>query len=57
VVTLVQEQLKKVGINVEAQLVEHATYHENIRKTSILWLTTLFRPGDYAGGAGVHSDG
>jgi len=30
--TLVQEQLRKVGINVEAQLVEHATYHENIRK-------------------------
>src|SRR4051812_44926463 len=30
--TLVQEQLKKVGINVEVQLVEHATYHENIRK-------------------------
>ena len=30
--TLVQEQLKKVGINVEAHLVEDATYHENIRK-------------------------
>src|SRR5207237_9514074 len=29
--TLVQEQFKNVGINVEAQLVEHATYHENIR--------------------------
>jgi peptide/nickel transport system substrate-binding protein len=32
VMTLVQEQLKKVGINVELQLVEHPTYHENIRK-------------------------
>ena len=32
VMTLVQEQLKKVGINVELQVVEHATYHENIRK-------------------------
>jgi peptide/nickel transport system substrate-binding protein len=32
VLTLAQEQLKKVGINVELQLVEHATYHENIRK-------------------------
>src|ERR687888_1712435 len=32
VMTLVQEQLKKVGINVEMQLVEHPTYHENIRK-------------------------
>jgi peptide/nickel transport system substrate-binding protein len=32
VLTLAQEQLKKVGINVELQVVEHATYHENIRK-------------------------
>jgi peptide/nickel transport system substrate-binding protein len=32
VLTLAQEQLKKVGINVEMQIVEHATYHENIRK-------------------------
>ena len=30
--SLAQEQLKKVGINVELQVVEHATYHENIRK-------------------------
>ena len=32
VLTLAQEQLKKVGINVEMQVVEHATYHDNIRK-------------------------
>ena len=32
VMTLAQEQLRKVGINVELQVVEHATYHENIRK-------------------------
>ncbi len=32
VTTLVQEQLKKVGIIMEVQVVEHATYHENIRK-------------------------
>jgi peptide/nickel transport system substrate-binding protein len=32
VLTLAQEQLKKVNINVELQVVEHATYHENIRK-------------------------
>ncbi|MBI3827316.1 MAG: hypothetical protein HY294_15085 [Candidatus Rokubacteria bacterium] len=32
VLTLAQEQLRKVGINVEIQVVEHATYHENIRK-------------------------
>ena len=32
VLTLAQEQLKKAGIIVELQVVEHATYHENIRK-------------------------
>jgi peptide/nickel transport system substrate-binding protein len=32
VLTLAQEQLKKVGINLELQVVEHATYHDNIRK-------------------------
>ncbi len=32
VMTLAQEQLRKAGIVVEVQLVEHATYHENIRK-------------------------
>ncbi|HEV8531879.1 MAG TPA: ABC transporter substrate-binding protein [Methylomirabilota bacterium] len=32
VLTLAQEQLKQVGIIVELQVVEHATFHENIRK-------------------------
>jgi peptide/nickel transport system substrate-binding protein len=32
VATLAQEQLRKVGIMVELQVVDHATYHENIRK-------------------------
>jgi len=32
VLTLAQEQLKKANINVELQVVEHAVYHENIRK-------------------------
>jgi peptide/nickel transport system substrate-binding protein len=32
VLTLAQEQLKKVGVIVELQVVEHATFHENIRK-------------------------
>jgi peptide/nickel transport system substrate-binding protein len=32
VMTLAQEQLKKVGINVEMQIVDHATFHDNIRK-------------------------
>ncbi|GIX46763.1 MAG: ABC transporter substrate-binding protein [Candidatus Tectimicrobiota bacterium] len=32
IMVLVQEQLKKVGIDVQLQLVEHPTYHRNIRK-------------------------
>lgn len=47
--TLVQEQLKKVGINVELQLVEHATYHENIRKNLnpfVLYGGTRLTDGD-----------
>ncbi len=32
VLTLAQEQLRKAGIIVELQVVEHATFHENIRK-------------------------
>ena len=47
--TVVQEQLRKVGINVEAQLVEHATYHENIRKNLnpfVLYGGTRITDGD-----------
>jgi peptide/nickel transport system substrate-binding protein len=46
---LVQEQLKKVGINVNVQLVEHATYHENIRKNLnpfVLYGGTRLTDGD-----------
>jgi peptide/nickel transport system substrate-binding protein len=32
VLTLAQEQLRKVGIIVDLQIVDHATYHANIRK-------------------------
>ena len=32
VLTLAQEQLKQVGIIVEVQVVDHATFHDNIRK-------------------------
>src|SRR5919198_6275835 len=49
VMTLVQEQLKKVGINVEMQLVEHPTYHENIRKNLnpfVLYGGTRLTDGD-----------
>ncbi len=49
VLTIAQEQLKKVGINVEIQLVEHATYHENIRKNLnpfVLYGGTRLTDGD-----------
>jgi peptide/nickel transport system substrate-binding protein len=49
VMVLVQEQLKKVGINVNVQLVEHATYHENIRKNLnpfVLYGGTRLTDGD-----------
>ena len=47
--TLLQEQLKQVGINVEVQLVEHPTYHENIRKNLnpfVLYGGTRLTDGD-----------
>ena len=49
VMTLVQEQLKKIGINVELHLVEHPTYHENIRKNLnpfVLYGGTRLTDGD-----------
>ena len=49
VMTLVQEQPKKVGINVAMQVVEHATYHENIRKNLnpfVLYGGTRITDGD-----------
>jgi peptide/nickel transport system substrate-binding protein len=58
VMTLVQEQLKKVGINVELQLVEHATYHDNIRKNLnpfVLYGGTRITDGDVWFGLFFHS--
>ncbi len=49
VTVLVQEQLKKVGIDVDLQMVEHATYHENIRKNLnpfVLYGGTRLTDGD-----------
>jgi peptide/nickel transport system substrate-binding protein len=49
IMVLVQEQLKKVGVNVELQLVEHATYHANIRKNLnpfVLYGGTRLTDGD-----------
>lgn len=58
VTVLVQEQLKKVGINVEVQVVEHATYHENIRKNLnpfVLYGGTRLTDGDVWFGLFFHS--
>jgi peptide/nickel transport system substrate-binding protein len=49
VMVLVQEQLKHVGIHVDLQIVEHATYHENIRKNLdpfVLYGGTRLTDGD-----------
>ena len=49
VMVIVQEQLKKAGIDLELQLVEHATYHENIRKNLnpfVLYGGTRITDGD-----------
>ena len=49
VTVLVQEQLKKVGIDLEIQMVEHATYHENIHKNLdpfVLYGGTRLTDGD-----------
>jgi peptide/nickel transport system substrate-binding protein len=58
VAVLAQEQLKKVGINVELQVVEHATYHENIRKNLnpfVLYGGTRLTDGDVWFGLFFHS--
>lgn len=49
IMTLVQEDLKQVGINVEVQPVEHATYHQNIRRNLnpfVLYGGTRLTDGD-----------
>jgi peptide/nickel transport system substrate-binding protein len=59
VMVLVQEQLKKVGINIEMQLVEHPTYHEHIRKNLnpfVLYGGTRITDGDVWLSLFFHSD-
>jgi peptide/nickel transport system substrate-binding protein len=49
IMVLVQEQLKKVGVDVQLQLVEHPTYHQNIRKNLnpfVLYGGTRLTDGD-----------
>ena len=55
---MVQEQLKRVGVDVQLQLVEHATYHQNIRKNLnpfVLYGGTRLTDGDVMLGLFFHS--
>ncbi|HXH09808.1 MAG TPA: ABC transporter substrate-binding protein [Alphaproteobacteria bacterium] len=58
VMVIVQEQLKKVGFDIEIQMVEHATYHEYIRKNLnpfVLYGGTRLTDGDIWLGLFFHS--
>ncbi len=56
---LAQEQLKKVGIHIELQMVEHPTYHKNIRNNLnpfVLYGGTRLTDGDVMLSLFFHSD-
>lgn len=58
IMVMVQEQLKRVGVDVQLQLVEHATYHQNIRKNLnpfVLYGGTRLTDGDVMLGLFFHS--
>ena len=49
IMTMIQEQLKHVGVDVQLQLVEHPTYHRNIRNNLnpfVLYGGTRLTDGD-----------
>ncbi len=59
IMVLVQEQLKKVGVNIELQMVEHPTYHKNIRNNLnpfVLYGGTRLTDGDVMLSLFFHSD-
>ena len=59
IMVLVQEQLKKVGVDLQIQLVEHPTYHANIRKNLnpfVLYGATRLTDGDVWLSLFFHSD-
>ena len=59
IMVLVQEQLKQVGIDVQIQMVEHPTYHQNIRKNLnpfVLYGGTRLTDGDVMLSLFFHSD-
>ena len=59
IMTMVQEQLKRVGVDVQLQLVEHPTYHRNIRNNLnpfVLYGGTRLTDGDVMLSLFFHSD-
>ena len=59
IMVMVQEQLKRVGVDVQLRLVEHATYHQNIRKNLnpfVLYGGTRLTDGDVMLSLFFHSD-
>jgi peptide/nickel transport system substrate-binding protein len=59
IMVLVQEQLKKVGVDLQIQMVEHPTYHQNIRKNLnpfVLYGGTRLTDGDVWLSLFFHSD-
>ena len=58
IMIMVQEQLKRVGVDLQLQLVEHATYHRNIRNNLnpfVLYGGTRLTDGDVMLGLFFHS--
>jgi peptide/nickel transport system substrate-binding protein len=59
IMTMVQEQLKRVGVDVQLQLIEHPTYHRNIRNNLnpfVLYGGTRLTDGDVMLSLFFHSD-
>lgn len=59
IMVIVQEQLKKVGVEINLQLVEHPTYHKNIRNNLnpfVLYTGTRLTDGDVMLSLFFHSD-
>jgi peptide/nickel transport system substrate-binding protein len=59
IMVLVQEQLKKVGVDLQIQMVEHPTYHQNIRNNLnpfVLYGGTRLTDGDVMLSLFFHSD-
>jgi peptide/nickel transport system substrate-binding protein len=59
IMVLVQEQLKQVGVDVQIQMVEHPTYHKNIRANLnpfVLYGGTRLTDGDIMLSLFFHSD-